>query len=1429
MEVDPPPPPPSTSGPTLPPITSKGHVQQEPPQTAVPPRPLHPEQGPPSARGDGGVSASAPIPANLAAAPATGLPRPSSAQPWPATALPPAPQTPANPLPPQEMIPAETPATPGGTIGDQSDGSPPGGAYRPLNVKDALSYLEMVKVKFNERPDVYNQFLDIMKDFKSQAIDTPGVIDRVSTLFTGHPTLIQGFNTFLPAGYRIDCTGVDGEENMNTITVTTPTGTHTQTADGVIQRTPRGHTQTPVPTPSGGHGNMYFAPGTGGGHQPPGTYGAAPHPGQPTSQPFNDPVPPPGELHPGSLGLPPQPPQNALSPAHHPIHSPHPTTPGVPNILGSMQHHPGASNAPSPQGVSQQAPASHIQDSKRPVEFNHAINYVNKIKNRFASDPDTYKQFLEILQTYQKEQRPIASVYEQVAILFDGSTDLLDEFKQFLPDTSQGMDGMSGVGLMGMIGQMASGSSHSKGDKGKDRRGASGATSGSLTAAADRAANGIDKAGSSSAKRKRREREPPPVPPMPTTSRQSAIPHSTSHTQPNGITGPSKTKRTKHHHNKAEPQSPPFHAAGSPSHRDVPLPHTDEAAFFERVKKFIDDRTIYHEFLKLLHLFTEEIIDIRTLIERAAGFLGGDGSELMALFKEVLGWDERAIVDGEMGPNGPITSNVRGTVSVVPTMERPKVDLNSCRKYGPSYRKLPKHEATLACSGRDAMCWEVLNDEWVSHPTWASEDAGFSTHKKNVYEDALHKSEEERHEYDFHIEAISRTISILEPLSTRINHMDAEERAAWKLKPGLGGQGKSIYQRIIKKVYGREHGLEVIQALHDSPSIAIPVILQRLKQKEEEWKRAQREWNKVWREVDARNFYKSLDHQGINFKVNDKKSINPKQLVQDIETKRREMEFERAKSIDPGFARTLPKYHFAFEINDVAVLQDCLKLVFSFLDRAPSNSSMAADARSVETFLRNFLPLFFCIDDEEFNAVFPPLPSQTSTSHANGITGDEVQESEPDDAMTVDEEPPATGGTASNSKKRRAGDLRKRVLKGAAAAGKKGASAGGGKKSGSSSRLASPAPPPPASTTLPGDAMQVDGDVDEKGKGKAPVPSSRLQDNIWIRHGPQDDADIALSNAAPRRSTPSSRKGTFFGNNAFYVLLRNLQLLYTRLHAAKKHAVELAATASPSSRSGSLPMGSPAEIPGQIEHRPITLPHAYLANPLAVSLGLADATGPGASRLIPSGPNPASQFYEHTLECCEQLFDGEMDQATFEDHLRFMFGIRAYHLFTVDKVVGSIIKQVQAVLSDVKNKELLTLLRRERTSSVPFTIQEQINARRTAEQMLGPDENMYRITWAGGEDWFYRERTRADEQALANKNTEREAERQERFRTWLDGRLDEAKGRGRAGVKMTDSKVATPVKEAVDLPGREGEGERPAVEDEAKPVRSEDVEMGVDA
>ncbi|MCO5589723.1 hypothetical protein L7F22_043691 [Adiantum nelumboides] len=233
-------------------------------------------------------------------------------------------------------------------------------------------------------------------------------------------------------------------------------------------------------------------------------------------------------------------------------------------------------------------------------------------------------------------------------------------------------------------------------------------------------------------------------------------------------------------------------------------------------------------------------------------------------------------------------------------------------------------EISVACSGRDPMCWEVLNDVWVSYPTLASEGEGFNPHKKNVYEDALYRSEEERHEYDYHIEANLRTIALLEPIAARISMMDHEERQAFRLKPGL-----------------------VINALHDNPCNAVPVVLARLKQKDEEWKRCQREWNKVWREVDARNYYKSLDHQGVNFKSSDKKAITSKAFVAEIES-RRIQQIQRRLALDASLPRPKVDHQMTYQLDDLNVLVDVVKLSFSFLDRAAYNK---ADCDRIESFL----------------------------------------------------------------------------------------------------------------------------------------------------------------------------------------------------------------------------------------------------------------------------------------------------------------------------------------------------------------------------------------------------------------------------------------------------------------------------------------------
>jgi paired amphipathic helix protein Sin3a len=147
-------------------------------------------------------------------------------------------------------------------------------------------------------------------------------------------------------------------------------------------------------------------------------------------------------------------------------------------------------------------------------------------------------------------------------------------------------------------------------------------------------------------------------------------------------------------------------------------------------------------------------------------------------------------------------------------------------------------ERLKPCSGRDEMCRQVLNDDWASHPTWASEDSGFVAHRKNTFEESLHRIEEERHDYDFGIEANNRVIALLEPIAQSLLSMSPEERANFRMPIGLGGHSQAIYKRVFKKVYG-ERGTEVAADLFKDPSAVLPIVLARIKQKDEEWRFAQ--------------------------------------------------------------------------------------------------------------------------------------------------------------------------------------------------------------------------------------------------------------------------------------------------------------------------------------------------------------------------------------------------------------------------------------------------------------------------------------------------------------------------------------------------------------------------------------------------------------
>ncbi|KAI1772684.1 hypothetical protein F4818DRAFT_425208 [Hypoxylon cercidicola] len=804
-------------------------------------------------------------------------------------------------------------AIPGGN--HPQPGAGPGGmpqGQQPI-LNDALSYLDQVKVQFADQPDVYNKFLDIMKDFKSQTIDTPGVINRVSELFAGHPNLIQGFNTFLPPGYRIEC---DAGNDPNTIRVTTPMGTTLQSIAGRAHQGDGTHNQ-----PSGN--GPFFT------HRPSNW--------QPHSQPqhsiespelsFSGPtgVVNGPNLFGGNQGQGTTFDGPAVGPQQHRGASQVQINSTTPNALPTRN-----ALTPTPSG-SQGAPNSGNQqaniEKRGPVEFNHAISYVNKIKNRFQDKPEIYKQFLEILQTYQREQKPIQDVYAQVTSLFNTAPDLLEDFKQFLPESaaSNKANGAKADEVFSMAGltQTTPQPPHNI------RDGQKMPPVGNFAPPAS--------ASKDNKKRPRNEKQPP-LPAPATADSPAPGSRTVSGAGPVG-------KRQKINHKPLTTDVPSIEPTLTPVLPE-PLPPTssanataDELGFFDKVKKFIGNRSTMTEFLKLCNMYSQSLIDTNDLVHKASQFIGGN-PELLSYFKTFVGYE--------------------GLDEIIENRPRPpneKVSLSNCRAIGPSYRLLPRREKLKPCGGRDEMCNAVLNDEWASHPTWASEDSGFVAHRKNAFEEGLHRIEEERHDYDFNIEANVKCIQLLEPIAQQMLNLTPQERETFQMPPGLGGSSTSIFKRVLKKIYGSEKGIDVVNDMFTDPFAVVPVILARLKQKDEEWRFTQREWEKVWQAQTEIMHLKSLDHMGIQVKQNDKRNLSAKHLVDVIKTKHEEQRRLRSSR------NRVPRHQFTYELGDQEVILDLLRIMVLYGSNNGHHS--ASEKERIIEFFEFFIPRFFELSEEK--------------------------------------------------------------------------------------------------------------------------------------------------------------------------------------------------------------------------------------------------------------------------------------------------------------------------------------------------------------------------------------------------------------------------------------------------------------------------------
>lgn len=656
-------------------------------------------------------------------------------------------------------------------------------------------------------------------------------------------------------------------------------------------------------------------------------------------------------------------------------------------------------------------------------------------QKRFAQQPEKYKRFLEILHQYQKEQKNVRGdaqgkqlteqeVYSQVAILFDKNEDLLKEFGQFLPDATSHSStlygsgphksalidhndhkklggssdanlirggaaggGGSGLGTGGMIRSYNNSSNnYSRVDHRSVIGGMGSNMSGNMAGGLlsnEYMHSGLDKDQYHLQGMRDKDRIHVGGGGGPKYGQVKRSP-SFGNNMGSGMSRGALIDRN---------DGPPPAKRHKPICRDVTFAEAskystlNDFAFFDKVRKALRSPEVYENFLRCLILFNQEIVSKAELLNLTAPFLS-KFPELHRWFQEFLGpaasmHDTSHIPMQTAAP--PSSAGQRQDRSQ--SEHAQEIDLSTCKRLGASYCALPKTSEVKKCSGRTALCREVLNDTWVSFPTW-SEDSTFVTSRKTQYEEIIYRCEDERFELDVVIETNSATIRVLEGVQKKMSRMSSEEMSRFRLDDCLGGNSPTIHQRALRRIYG-DKAADIIQGLKKNPVVAVPVVLRRLKTKEEEWREAQKGFNKQWREQNEKYYLKSLDHQGINFKQNDIKSLRSKSLFNEIETlydERHEQNEEIAQELQPVLGP-----HLVLPFKDKTILEDAANLLIHHVKR--QTGIQKQEKTKIKQILRHLVPdLFFS-------------PRQQLS--------DDEREDDKDMAMDVD--PPEGGGGESTS------------------------------------------------------------------------------------------------------------------------------------------------------------------------------------------------------------------------------------------------------------------------------------------------------------------------------------------------------------------------------------------------------------------------------
>jgi paired amphipathic helix protein Sin3a len=200
-------------------------------------------------------------------------------------------------------------------------------------------------------------------------------------------------------------------------------------------------------------------------------------------------------------------------------------------------------------------------------------------------------------------------------------------------------------------------------------------------------------------------------------------------------------------------------------------------------------------------------------------------------------------------------------------------DFRDCERPTPSYVTYPAdypHDLFVSNSGQNESDTLMLNSKLICvgaekmRLSGSQEDYDAVRIRRNVYEEAMFRIEDERFESDMAIERNALAMRQVEPISEEVSQLRENEekdgqpigRLQYKLK---GRTLNSIQINAIGRLYG-DNGDEVIEHMSRNPLSVLPIVYQRLRQKDAEWRKAKHELIEKWRMSQENNYEGSMDY-----------------------------------------------------------------------------------------------------------------------------------------------------------------------------------------------------------------------------------------------------------------------------------------------------------------------------------------------------------------------------------------------------------------------------------------------------------------------------------------------------------------------------------------------------------------------------------------